>query len=77
MAGSMKMMMVIMPLMMGFFALQYTAVFTLYIVVNSAMTILINVFTTMAMNGKSKHNEKKLRSPDGIQKYGRPDPKDL
>lgn len=75
MAGSMKMMMIIMPLMMGAFALTYTAMFTLYIVINSAMTILINVITTLAINGKKKTKEKKLTT--GIQKYGRPDPKDL
>lgn len=75
MASSMKMMMIIMPLMMGMFALSYTAMFTLYIVVNSLTTILINVVTTLAMNGKSKNREKKLTT--GVQKYGRPDPKDL
>ena len=75
MGGSMKMMMVIMPVMMGIFALTYTAMFTLYIVVNSATTILMNVITSLAMNTSSKHTEKKKFT--GIQKYGRPDPKDL
>ncbi len=75
MAGSMKMMMIIMPLMMGAFALSYTAMFTLYIVVNSGMTILINVLTTLGMEGRSKRNDK-MRTT-GIQKYGRPDPNDL
>ncbi len=75
MGGSMKMMMIIMPLMMGMFALSYTAMFTLYIVVNSASTILINVVTSVAMDGKSKKKEKQQTT--GIQKYGRPDPKDL
>ncbi|MDE7394946.1 MAG: hypothetical protein K2M95_02350, partial [Clostridiales bacterium] len=72
---SMKMMMFIMPIMMGAFALNYTSMFTLYIVVNSAMTVLINVFTSLAINGKSKHTEKAKTT--GVQKYGRPDPKDL
>lgn len=75
MAGSMKMMMVIMPLMMGAFALTYTAMFTLYIVVNSATTILMNIFTTLGMEQTSKKRVKKQTT--GIQKYGRPDPKDL
>lgn len=75
MGGSMKMMMVIMPLMMGMFALSYTAMFTLYIVINSAVTILINVITTLAMDGKSKKKEKQKTT--GVQKYGRPDPNDL
>lgn len=75
MAGSMKMMMFIMPLMMGFFALSYTSAFTLYIVVNSGMTILINLITTFAMNmTDKKQNKTKTTS---VQKYGRPDPKDL
>lgn len=73
--GSMKFMMFLMPIMMGFFALTYTSAFTLYIVVNSGITILINVITTVAMNGKSKRVEKSKTT--GVQKYGRPDPKDL
>ena len=74
----MKMMMVIMPVMMGIFALSYTAMFTLYIVINSGTTILINVITTLAMNGGGKNKTNKaLKSNGGIQKYGRPDPKDL
>ncbi|MCI8458676.1 MAG: YidC/Oxa1 family membrane protein insertase [Clostridia bacterium] len=75
MAGSMKMMMFLMPVMMGMFALTYTAMFTLYIVVNSGTTILINVITTLAMEGGGKRKQKKLTA--GVQKYGRPDPKDL
>ncbi len=75
MGGSMKMMMIIMPLVMGMFALSYTAMFTLYIVVNSASTILINVITSIAMDGRSKKKEKQQTT--GIQKYGRPDPNDL
>lgn len=75
MAGSMKMMMIIMPVMMGAFALSYTAMFTLYIVVNSATTILINVFTSLFMDMSGKKKEKQRTT--GVQKYGRPDPKDL
>lgn len=73
MAGGMKMMMFIMPVMMGFFALQYTSAFTLYIVVNSTMTILINLITTGAMNMTGK---KKVTNPDVVVRYGRPDPND-
>ena len=43
--------------------------------INSGMSVLINVFTTLAMDGKDKKN--KQRKITGIQKYGRPDPKDL
>ena len=74
-AGSMKAMMVFMPLMMGFFALQYTAMFTLYIVMNSATTIIINVITTLAMDGKDKKDDKDKTTK--VQKYGRPDPSEL
>lgn len=72
MGTSMKMMMFIMPLMMGFFALQYTSAFTLYIVVNSGMTILINVFTNLAMKNMDRRTSKD--NPDVVHQYGRPDP---
>lgn len=74
MGGGMKMMMFIMPIMMGFFALQYTSAFTLYIVVNSTMTILINVLTTLGMNMTGKR--KSTVNPNVVVKYGRPDPND-
>lgn len=77
MANSMKVMMIIMPLMMGFFALQYTTAFTLYIVINSGMSVLINVFTTLAMGTNDRMKKMKDSNPDKVIKYGRPDPKDL
>jgi len=42
----MKMMMYMMPLMIGFFALSYAATFTLYMVVNALMTLGINLAST-------------------------------
>lgn len=45
-AGCMKAMVFIMPIVMGIFALMYCAAFTLYMVTNSAMTLLINLVTT-------------------------------
>lgn len=75
MGGSMKFMMFFMPVMMGIFSLMYTAMFTIYIVINSGVTILSNIVMTLAFNGKSKHTEKKKTTT--VQKYGRPDPKDL
>ncbi len=42
MATSMKVMMVIMPIMMAVFAIQYASIFALYMVVNSAMTLFLN-----------------------------------
>lgn len=41
-ATSMKVMMVIMPIMMAVFALQYASIFALYMVVNSATTLFFN-----------------------------------
>ncbi len=72
---TMKVMMIVMPIMMGVFAISYTSAFTLYIVINSLTSIITNVVTTLAMNGKDKHKEKK--KTEVIHKYGRPDPNDL
>ena len=90
-AGSMKMMMIIMPVMMGFFALSYTAVFTVYIITNSSMTLLINLASTGLLNliDMKKEGEKYVKAPRGekskkgkgedgdvVIRYGRPDPND-
>ncbi len=45
-ATSMKVMMVIMPIMMAVFALQYASIFALYMVVNSATTLFFNLTFT-------------------------------
>ncbi len=41
-ATSMKVMMFVMPVMMGFFAVQYASIFTIYMVTNSATTLAFN-----------------------------------
>lgn len=46
MMGSMKMMVFIMPIIIGFFALTQTSAFTLYMAVNSVMTLIINLIST-------------------------------
>lgn len=47
-ATSMKVMMVIMPIMMAIFATQYAAIFAIYMVMNSATSLLFNaVFTSI------------------------------
>ena len=46
MAGQQKVMMIFMPIMMGFFALMYTSAFAVYLVANSLITIL----TSLAIN---------------------------
>ena len=45
-ATSMKVMMFMMPALMLFFSLQYASIFTLYMTVNSAMSLLLNVLFT-------------------------------
>lgn len=42
MATSMKVMMFVMPVMMAAFAIQYASIFTLYMVTNSAVTLVFN-----------------------------------
>lgn len=74
MGGSMKFMMVLFPIMMVFFSLTYTSAFTLYIVVNSAMTILLNLLSSLIFGIKDKTAEKAATAT--IIKYGRPDPND-
>ena len=44
--GSMKIMMFIMPIMIGFFALTQTSAFTLYMAVNSLMTLIITLISS-------------------------------
>ena len=65
-------MMILMPLMMGFFALTYSAAFTLYMVVNSSTTIIINLLSSFILDIKDKIADRKAAAT--VQKYGRPDP---
>lgn len=44
-AVSMKVMMFVMPVMMAAFAIQYASIFAIYMVVNSAMSLLLNVLS--------------------------------
>ncbi|MCH5161939.1 MAG: membrane protein insertase YidC [Clostridiales bacterium] len=46
MATGMKVMMVIMPIMMAIFAIQYASIFTVYMVTNTATTLIFNVLFT-------------------------------
>ena len=45
-ATSMKVMMVIMPIMMAVFAIQYASIFAIYMVMNSATTLFFNLLFT-------------------------------
>ena len=74
-SGTMKFMMILFPLMMGMFALTYSAAFTLYIVVNSATTIVVNLLSSLAITLMDKRAEHKATAT--VQRYGRPDPNEL
>jgi membrane protein insertase Oxa1/YidC/SpoIIIJ len=58
--GMMKVMMFMMPLMIGFFALSQSSTFTLYMVVNAFMTMVIN----LSANGILKAMENKKGDDD-------------
>lgn len=69
-SGMMKIMLWIMPIMLGIFALTSSSAFTLYMVVNSIMTLIINFITSFIVNlifGS-------YRSENTVIKYGRADP---
>ncbi len=82
-AGCMKGMLFIMPIIMGIFAIMYCAAFTIYMVTNSAMSLLINLITsaiskkvvpineTAAMMSTRKSKKGELSD---VERYGRPDP---
>lgn len=52
-------MMVLLPVLMVVFTLQYSAAFALYIVMNSLMSVLIGFVTTLVMNKIEKSKEEK------------------
>lgn len=52
-------MMILLPILMVVFTLQYSAAFALYIVMNSLMSVLIGCVTTLVMNKIEKSKEKK------------------
>ncbi len=68
--GMMKVMLWIMPIMLGVFALTSSSAFTLYMVVNSVMSLVINLITSLIVNaifGKKKGDSM-------VVKHGRVDP---
>lgn len=73
-SGAMKAMMFIMPVMIGFFSLSYTSAFALYLVVNYAFSLLINVGSNLILLAIDKKEQHKLETE--VHKYGRPDPND-
>ncbi|MBQ8881848.1 MAG: hypothetical protein IJY70_00435, partial [Clostridia bacterium] len=73
--GVMKMMLFIMPIMMGVFALTSTAAFSLYLVVQYAFSLIITLVSNLILFIIDKKEEKKLAKT--VVKYGRPDPNDF
>lgn len=76
-AGCMKAMVFVMPVIMGFFAIQYCAAFTLYMVTNSAMSLILNIISTQIskkMIPIGGENAGSKKSQDVVERYGRPDP---
>ena len=71
-ATSMKVMMVIMPIMMAVFALQYASIFALYMVVNSATTLFFNFAFTgiIRLIDYRKRNRKYGISTGSARTYG-------
>lgn len=57
MNGTMKMMMYIMPVMMGFFAFMYTSLFSIYIISNSVMMLLSTILINFIVEKRFKNKE--------------------
>ncbi len=78
-SGMMKVMMWVLPLMIGYFSLSYTTAFALYLVVQYSFSLLLTLITALINHLIDKNEMKKNESDQGggIIKYGRPDPNDL
>ena len=74
-ASSMKMMMYIMPIMIGIFSLSYTAAFAMYLVFNYLVSLVITLGAALILTIIDKHEEKVAK--ETVHKYGRPDPNDI
>lgn len=72
--GTMKTMMFIMPIMIGFFSLSYTAAFSLYLIISYAFSLIMMLSSNAILLAIDKTEEKRVTTT--VQKYGRPDPND-
>ena len=72
--STMKMMMFMMPVLMGIFSLSYTACFSLYLVVNYLVSLAISLSSSLLFIVIDKKAAKK--AAETVHKYGRPDPND-
>ena len=73
--STMKMMMFMMPVLMGIFSLSYTACFSLYLVVNYLVSLAISLSSSLLFIIIDKKAAKK--AAETVHKYGRPDPNDV
>lgn len=73
--STMKMMMFMMPVLMGIFSLSYTACFSLYLVVNYLVSLAISLSSSLLFIIIDKNAAKK--AAETVHKYGRPDPNDV
>ncbi len=73
--STMKMMMFMMPVLMGIFSLSYTACFSLYLVVNYLVSLAISLSSSLLFVVIDKKAAKK--AAETVHKYGRPDPNDV
>jgi len=71
--GMMKVMLWMMPIMLLVFALTSSSAFTLYMVANSIMTLIVNFLTTFIVNlTDGTYNKKEVE----VIRHGRIDPND-
>ena len=70
-AGMTKTMLFVMPVLMGYFAFSYTAAFSLYLVMNYLVSLLISVISTLVIKIADKKTQHNLET--AVQSYGRPD----
>ena len=73
--STMKMMMFMMPVLMGIFSLSYTACFSLYLVVNYLVSLAISLSSSLLFIVIDKKAAKE--AAETVHKYGRPDPNDV
>ena len=67
-------MVIVMPLLMAYFAFIYCAAFTLYMVVNSTMSLLINLVTSAITRRIVPTHSGGGHSGASVERQGRPDP---
>jgi len=69
-----KFMPYLMPIMFGAFALMYTAAFSLYIITNSLIMVIITLTSSLIIHLIDKKSKKETVTEEGVMKIGRADP---